>query len=99
MRLQANLDVQVTRRSAVSAGLAFSREPDSIAIVDAGTGDGTVNYWANDGTASGEPGAAVELAVREGLFNVLLGDTDYCPDGGPTTASRQSFRNGSMDST
>jgi xanthine dehydrogenase molybdenum-binding subunit len=26
--------------------------------------------------------------------NVLLGDTDYCPDGGPTTASRQTFVSG-----
>ena len=24
----------------------------------------------------------------------LLGDTDYCPDGGPTTASRQTFVSG-----
>ncbi|HSR31859.1 MAG TPA: hypothetical protein VLY63_14945 [Anaerolineae bacterium] len=45
------------------------------AIVDAATGDGTTNYWANDGTASGEPGGAVPLPVSEGLFNVLLGDT------------------------
>jgi hypothetical protein len=45
------------------------------AIVDAASGDGTTNYWANDGTASGEPGEAIALAVSEGLFNVLLGDT------------------------
>ena len=45
------------------------------AVVDSGTGNGTINYWANDGTASGEPGAAVALTVNTGLFNVLLGDT------------------------
>jgi hypothetical protein len=45
------------------------------AIVDAATGNGTTNYWANDGTASGEPSTAVPLQVSAGLFNVLLGDT------------------------
>jgi hypothetical protein len=45
------------------------------AVVDAATGDGTTNYWANDGTASGEPAAPLSLAVSGGLFNVLLGDT------------------------
>jgi hypothetical protein len=45
------------------------------AIVNSSGGNGTLNYWANDGTASGEPGTAVPLAVSNGLFNVLLGDT------------------------
>jgi hypothetical protein len=45
------------------------------AIVDAASGEGTVNYWANDGTASGQPAASVALMVSEGLFSVLLGDT------------------------
>jgi hypothetical protein len=36
---------------------------------------GDTTYWANDGTASGEPSAAVPLAVSHGLFSVLLGDT------------------------
>ncbi len=45
------------------------------AIADASTGDGTTNYWANDGTASGEPGTSVPLTVDQGQFNVLLGDT------------------------
>jgi hypothetical protein len=44
------------------------------AIVDVSTGDHK-NYWANDGTASGEPSSAVPLTVVDGLFNVLLGDT------------------------
>ena len=45
------------------------------AIVDAPTGNGATNYWANDGTGSGEPAAPISLAVSDGLFNVLLGDT------------------------
>jgi xanthine dehydrogenase molybdenum-binding subunit len=38
--------------------------------------------------------AAEELGVPVANVHVLLGDTDYCPDGGPTTASRQSFVSG-----
>jgi xanthine dehydrogenase molybdenum-binding subunit len=38
--------------------------------------------------------AAEELGIPADNVNVLLGDTDYCPDGGPTTASRQSFVSG-----
>ncbi|MDJ0748180.1 MAG: molybdopterin-dependent oxidoreductase [Woeseiaceae bacterium] len=38
--------------------------------------------------------AAAELRVPVQNVRVLLGDTDYCPDGGPTTASRQSFVSG-----
>jgi len=36
---------------------------------------GTLNYWANDGTASGQPATGVSLAVSKGLYVVLLGDT------------------------
>ncbi len=36
---------------------------------------GTTTYWSNDATTSGEPANAVTLAVTNGLFNVLLGDT------------------------
>lgn len=45
------------------------------AVVD---GSGNTSYWSNDGTSSGgaEPTAAVQLGVNEGLFNVLLGDTN-----------------------
>jgi hypothetical protein len=44
------------------------------AVVDVA---GTTTYWSNDGTSTGggEPTAAVTLAVSEGLFSVLLGDT------------------------
>jgi xanthine dehydrogenase molybdenum-binding subunit len=37
---------------------------------------------------------AEELDIPSSAVNVLLGDTDYCPDGGPTTASRQTFVSG-----
>ncbi len=35
-----------------------------------------------------------ELGLPFGRVRVLLGDTDYCPDGGATTASRQTFVSG-----
>ena len=38
--------------------------------------------------------AAEELGIPTESVSVLLGDTDYCPDGGPTTASRQTFVSG-----
>lgn len=37
--------------------------------------DGSATYWSNDGTAAGEPAAAVSLPVTKGLYSVLLGDT------------------------
>lgn len=45
------------------------------AVMDAASGNGAANYWANDGTGSGEPSASVALTVDNGLFNVMLGDT------------------------
>jgi len=38
--------------------------------------------------------AAEELGIPSERVSVLLGDTDYCPDGGPTTASRQTYVSG-----
>ena len=38
--------------------------------------------------------AAEELGIPTENVSVLLGDTDHCPDGGPTTASRQSYVSG-----
>jgi xanthine dehydrogenase molybdenum-binding subunit len=38
--------------------------------------------------------AAEELGLPRDRVGVLLGDTDYCPDGGPTTASRQTYVSG-----
>lgn len=37
---------------------------------------------------------AEELGLPFDRVNVLLGDTDFCPDGGPTTASRQTYVSG-----
>jgi hypothetical protein len=38
----------------------------------------SITYWSNDGTSAdgSEPTAAVQLAVSDGLFSVLLGDTN-----------------------
>ena len=41
-------------------------------VIDSATGDGTTNYWAHDGTASGEPSTYITLTVDNSLFNVLL---------------------------
>lgn len=60
------------------------------AVMDAASGNGATNYWANDGTASGEPSASVALAVNGGLFNVMLGDTSLA---GMTQAINQSVFN------
>ena len=39
-------------------------------------GDGTVVYWKNDGTTTtNEPSNAVTVAVAQGLYSTLLGDT------------------------
>jgi CO/xanthine dehydrogenase Mo-binding subunit/aerobic-type carbon monoxide dehydrogenase small subunit (CoxS/CutS family) len=38
--------------------------------------------------------AAEELGLPYERVRVLLGDTDHCPDGGPTTASRQTYVSG-----
>ncbi len=59
------------------------------AIVDAASGDGAVNYWANDGTLSGEPAAEMALTVTDGLFDVLLGDTSIA--GMSTTLGSSAF--------
>jgi xanthine dehydrogenase molybdenum-binding subunit len=37
---------------------------------------------------------AEELGIPSKRVSVLLGDTDFCPDGGPTTASRQTYVSG-----
>jgi len=59
---------QVTVDGAAYNGAGYFK----FAMVNA-AGDAT--YWANDGTAAGEPTTAVSLSVVNGLFNVLLGDT------------------------
>ncbi|MFN2220201.1 MAG: pectinesterase family protein, partial [Anaerolineae bacterium] len=49
---------------------------------------GTTSYWSNDGTSSGggAPSASVQLAVSEGLFSALLGDTSVAGMTQPLTA-------------
>ncbi len=55
------------------------------AVMNAASGDGTTNYWANDGAASGQPSAPVALAVTGGLFDVMLGDTSLAGMSQPIT--------------
>ncbi|MCA9934367.1 MAG: hypothetical protein KC415_10610 [Anaerolineales bacterium] len=59
---------QVTVDGGAYNGAGFFK----FAVVNAA---GDTTYWANDGTAVGEPVNAVQLSVVNGLFNVLLGDT------------------------
>jgi hypothetical protein len=49
---------------------------------------GDTSFWSNDGTSSGgnPPSAAVPLAVSDGLFSVLLGDTTLAGMTQPLTA-------------
>jgi hypothetical protein len=49
---------------------------------------GSTTYWSNDGTSTGgsEPTAAVQLAVSDGLFSVLLGDASLGGMSQPLTA-------------
>ena len=61
---------QVTVDGAAYSGAGYFK----FAVVNAA---GDTTYWANDGTAAGEPATAVQLSVVNGLFNVLLGDTTF----------------------
>ena len=45
------------------------------AIIDSSSGNGGTNYWSNGGTVSGVPSASVQINVKNGLFQVYLGDT------------------------
>jgi len=65
--------------SALYSGTGFFK----FAVMDSGSGNGTMNYWANDGTTNGEPSQTVPLTVGNGLFDVMLGDTSVS---GMTTA-------------
>jgi hypothetical protein len=57
----------------VDAGTNFTGTGQfEFALVNPG---GTTNYWSNDGTAIGQPSAAVSLTVTKGLYSVLLGQT------------------------
>ncbi len=85
-----------------NTGLGGGAPDKASAIVETGVTDGQV--WAEVRTSSAEMGqglpavlaacAAEELGLPYGQVRVLLGDTDHCPDGGPTTASRQTYVSG-----
>ena len=51
---------------------------------------GSQTFWSNDGTAPGEPAAAVNLPVSKGLYSVLLGDATLA---NMTVLSAQVFTN------
>ncbi len=57
------------------------------AITDAGN---TSNYWANDGTASGEPAAHLTNSVFNGVFSTILGAS-------PMTAIQPAIFNSGSD--
>ncbi len=72
-----------------SAGGTVEAQPDGRVLVRAGAaevGQGLVAVLAQI--------AAEELGVPLSCVEVLVGDTDHTLDGGPTTASRQSFITG-----
>ena len=87
-----------------NTGLGGGAPDKSIAEVEVWTEPDTATVRAEVRTTSAEMGqglpavlaacTAEELGIPRSCVNVLLGDTDYCPDGGPTTASRQTFVSG-----
>ena len=86
-----------------NTGLGGGAPDKAEAIVEAWT-DSDGEAIAEVRTSSAEMGqglpavlaacAAEELAMPYNRVRVLLGDTDHCPDGGPTTASRQTYVSG-----
>ena len=86
-----------------NTGLGGGAPDKSIAQVEVWNGPDQAVY-AEVRTTSAELGqglpgvlaacAAEELGIPISHVRVLLGDTDFCPDGGPTTASRQTFVSG-----
>jgi selenium-dependent xanthine dehydrogenase len=72
-----------------SAGAAVELFPDGHAQVRAGAaevGQGLVTVLAQT--------VSQELGIEYGRIDVVLGDTDLTPDGGATTASRQTYVSG-----
>jgi len=86
-----------------NTGLGGGAPDKASAIVEVWT-DTDGEAWAEVRTSSAEMGqglpavlaacAAEELGLPYERVRVLLGDTDHCPDGGPTTASRQTYVSG-----
>ncbi len=85
-----------------NTGLGGGAPDKASAIVEAWVEDGRA--IAEVRTSSAEMGqglpavlaacASEELGLPYSDVRVLLGDTDHCPDGGPTTASRQTYVSG-----
>ncbi len=85
-----------------NTGLGGGAPDKASAIVEAWVEDGKA--IAEVRTSSAEMGqglpavlaacASEELGLPYEQVRVLLGDTDHCPDGGPTTASRQTYVSG-----
>jgi CO/xanthine dehydrogenase Mo-binding subunit/aerobic-type carbon monoxide dehydrogenase small subunit (CoxS/CutS family) len=86
-----------------NTGLGGGAPDKAAAIVEVGN-DAGQTPWAEVRTSSAEMGqglpAVLAACVSEVLglpyerVRVRLGDTDHCPDGGPTTASRQTYLSG-----
>jgi len=86
-----------------NTGLGGGAPDKAAAIVELQLDDEN-QAWAEVRTSSAEMGqglpavlagaAAEELGLPYERIKVLLGDTDVCPDGGPTTASRQTYLSG-----
>ena len=57
---------------------------------------GTNTFWSNDGTGTGggEPSAAISLAMTNGLYAVVLGDTNI--SGMPQPIDPETFTNGDV---
>ena len=57
---------------------------------------GTKTFWSNDGTGTGggEPSAAISLAMTNGLYAVVLGDTNI--SGMPQPIDPETFTNGDV---
>lgn len=68
---------EVTAINVNSAGSGYTSAP-TVSIAPPDTATSEVTYWSNDGTsnAGSEPSAAVPVQVANGLFTVVLGDTN-----------------------
>ena len=82
-----------------NTGLGGGAPDKATAEIEAWAGDRAEVRISSAEMGQGLPGvlaacAAEELGLPAERVDVLLGDTDFCPDGGPTTASRQTYVSG-----
>ncbi len=68
---------EVTAINVNNAGVSYTNAP-MVTIAPPDTSSAEVTYWSNDGTstAGSEPSAAVPVNVANGLFTIVLGDTN-----------------------